>query len=100
MALLVTGAAPLVAVGGYLQMKLMLSLGGSSDKLYSTANQAVAEAVASIRVIQVCVSCRSDGGRVALPVRGHAMWRTAHVVPLNSAEWWLPRCGGCGGSAG
>jgi ATP-binding cassette subfamily B (MDR/TAP) protein 1 len=53
MALLVTGAAPLVAVGGYLQMKLMMQLDGSSDKLYSTANQAVAEAVASIRVIQV-----------------------------------------------
>lgn len=52
MALLVTGLAPLVAVGGYFQMQLMMSLGGSSDKLYSTANQAVAEAVSSIRVIQ------------------------------------------------
>jgi ATP-binding cassette subfamily B (MDR/TAP) protein 1 len=58
MALLVTGLAPLVAVGGYFQMQLMMSLGGSSDKLYSTANQAVAEAVSSIRVIQVrCGGC-------------------------------------------
>lgn len=53
MALVVTGAAPLVAVGGYLHIKLMLNVTSTSDKLYATANQAVAEAVSSIRVIQV-----------------------------------------------
>lgn len=52
MALLVTGAAPLVAVGGFLRIRFMVGASSGSDKLYSEANQTVSEAVASIRVIQ------------------------------------------------
>eukprot|EP00879_Flechtneria_rotunda_P003779 GHRR01004019.1.p1 GENE.GHRR01004019.1~~GHRR01004019.1.p1 ORF type:complete len:1293 (+),score=472.26 GHRR01004019.1:779-4657(+) len=52
MALLVTGAAPLVVVGGWLHIKLTFIGNSSSDNLYSTANNAVAEAVSNIRVIQ------------------------------------------------
>ncbi|KAF8060513.1 ABCB6 [Scenedesmus sp. PABB004] len=48
-ALLITGAAPLVVVGGYIHIRLTFGLSSSSDKLYATANQAVQEAVASIR---------------------------------------------------
>lgn len=57
-ALLVTGAAPLVALGGGVQMKIMFGLSSSSDKLYATANTAVGEAVSSIRVIQVSTCVR------------------------------------------
>jgi ATP-binding cassette subfamily B (MDR/TAP) protein 1 len=53
MALLVTGAAPLVAVGGLLNIRFTMGLSKGSDKLYAQANQSVSEAVASIRVIQV-----------------------------------------------
>eukprot|EP00775_Hariotina_reticulata_P008041 gene8041-8236_t len=52
MALLVTGAAPLVALGGSIHMKMTLGMNNSSEELYATANQAVSEAVSSIRVIQ------------------------------------------------
>lgn len=52
-ALLITGAGPLVAVGGILHMKLIFGQSTDSDKLYGTANSAVTEAVSSIRVIQV-----------------------------------------------
>lgn len=52
-ALLITGAAPLIAVGGVIQMKLMMGTSTDTDKLYGTANSAVTEAVSSIRVIQV-----------------------------------------------
>lgn len=48
-----TGAAPLVAVGGVLHVKLTFMETSGSDKLYATANSAVTEAIASIRVIQV-----------------------------------------------
>ena len=49
----VTGAAPLVALGGSIHMKMTLGMNNSSEELYATANQAVSEAVSSIRVIQV-----------------------------------------------
>lgn len=51
----ITGAAPLVAVGGILHMRMTFGANDASDKIYATANQAVSEAVSSIRVIQVCV---------------------------------------------
>jgi len=52
-ALLVTGAAPLVAFGGLIHVKLTFMETSGSDKLYATANSAVTEAISSIRVIQV-----------------------------------------------
>jgi ATP-binding cassette subfamily B (MDR/TAP) protein 1 len=52
MALVVTGVAPLVAVGGYLNLKYTVGFSKGADQLYSDANHAVSEAVASIRVIQ------------------------------------------------
>lgn len=54
MALLITGAGPLIAVGGILHMKLTFGQSTGVDKLYGTANSAVTEAVSSIRIIQVC----------------------------------------------
>ncbi|GBF96721.1 ABC transporter B family-like [Raphidocelis subcapitata] len=51
MALLVTGAGPFIAIGGLLQMKHTIRATSAGDKFYAEANQAVTEAVASIRVI-------------------------------------------------
>lgn len=51
-ALLITGTAPLVALGGMLHVKLVFGNNTESDKIYSTANSAVTEAISSIRVIQ------------------------------------------------
>jgi ATP-binding cassette subfamily B (MDR/TAP) protein 1 len=52
-ALLITGAAPLIAVGGVLHVRLIFGQSTDSDKLYGIANTAVTEAIASIRIIQV-----------------------------------------------
>lgn len=52
-ALLITGAGPLVALGGFLHMKLVFGHDTGTDKIYSGANAAVTEAVSSIRVIHV-----------------------------------------------
>ena len=51
-ALLITGAAPLVALGGILHVKLVFGDNSGGDKVYATANSAVTEAISSIRVIQ------------------------------------------------
>lgn len=65
MALLITGAGPLIALGGILHMKLTFGQSTGADKLYGTANSAVTEAVSSIRVIQVYVVCRVTACRGA-----------------------------------
>lgn len=54
-ALLITGAAPLIAVGGFLHVKLIFGQSTDTDKLYGIANTAVTEAISSIRIIQVGV---------------------------------------------
>jgi ABC-type multidrug transport system fused ATPase/permease subunit len=92
MALLITGAGPLIALGGFLHMKLVFGQGTGADKLYGTANSAVTEAVSSIRVIQVrgavrcgcacvhaCVSLQSVLQSIVSAACHRAVWgATAH----------------------
>lgn len=48
-----------------MHIRMTFGLNGESDKLYASANQAVSEAVSSIRVIQVCVCvCLGGGGAI------------------------------------
>lgn len=109
MALLITGAGPLIALGGILHMKLTFGQSTGADKLYGTANSAVTEAVSSIRVIQVCTHmcgapsrcvslCRSlfVGLLDMLSLSRWATYSVARAVPL--AGRLSARCrqlGGC-----
>lgn len=52
MALLVTGALPFIIIGSVIYYKTVTGAESGSDKLFAKANQAVADAFGSIRVVQ------------------------------------------------